>query len=60
VKRISIFLSDPQVEGFKALARERDRPYSELIRDALDEYLRQRGSTTKKTERPRGSTRKRP
>ena len=57
VKRISVFLSEPQVKRFKALAKELGRPYAELIRDALDEYLRQRGSTTKKAERPRAGTR---
>ena len=33
---------DPQVAGFKALARSLDRPYSELIRDALDQPPRER------------------
>lgn len=55
MRRISLFLSEPQVEGFKALAQELDRPYSELIRDALDQYLRER-RTTKKAERPRAVT----
>jgi hypothetical protein len=59
VKRISLFLSDPQVAAFKTLARDLDRPYAELIRDALDQYLRQRDPTSKKAERPRAATRKR-
>ena len=59
VKRISVFLSQRQVEEFKALAEDLGRPYSELIRDALDQYLQQRGPTTKKAERPRAATRKR-
>ena len=60
VKRISLFLSEPQVTSFKALGRSLDRPYAELIREALDEFLRQRGKTVKpKAERPRAVTRKR-
>jgi hypothetical protein len=42
MKRISLFLSDPQVAKFKALGKRLDRPYAELIREALDEYLRNR------------------
>jgi metal-responsive CopG/Arc/MetJ family transcriptional regulator len=59
VKRISLFLSERQVQGFKALAQNLGRPYSELIRDALDQYLRQRWTSNSKAERPRAVTRKR-
>jgi hypothetical protein len=60
VKRISLFLSGPQVRAFQALGRKLDRPYSELIREALDEYLRRRGESVKlKAERPRARTRER-
>lgn len=60
MRRISLFLSEPQVAKFKALATTLDRPYAELIREALDEYLRQKEQTGElKTERPRAVTRKR-
>lgn len=61
MKRISIFLGEPQVAAFQALANERGRPYAELIREALDVFLRQRGRTVKpKADRKRAQTRKRP
>jgi hypothetical protein len=61
VKRISLFLSDPQVAKFKALGKQLDRPYAELIREALDEFLRNREQIGElKAERPRAVTRKRP
>jgi len=62
VKRISIFLSEPQVDAFQKLSAESGRPYAELIREALDAYLRDKGRThpaKSKTERPRAVTRKR-
>ena len=61
MKRISIFVSEPQYKGFLALAEQQDRPYAELIREALDVYLRERSHVTlKKTERKRAVTRRRP
>jgi predicted DNA-binding protein len=60
VKRTSLFLSEPQLRAFQKLARRQDRPAAELIREALDEYLRNRiGLDTKKSERPRATTRER-
>ncbi len=40
MRRINIYIADPQYAEFQRLARERGRPYSELIREALDHYLR--------------------
>jgi hypothetical protein len=60
VKRTSLFLSQPQLDAFARLAKLVDRPSAELMREALDEYLRQRGlSRSQKAERPRAGTRKR-
>lgn len=59
MKRISIFIAEPQYRGLQDLAAERGRPYSELIRDALATYLRDRGAPAKKADRQRGRTRQR-
>jgi hypothetical protein len=62
VKRISLFLAEPQFAAFQQLARESGRPYSELIREALDGYLRghpRADALKQKAERPRAGTRKR-
>jgi hypothetical protein len=60
MKRISLFLSDQQVEAFQTLAKARGRPYAELIRDVLDDHMRRREIVAaKKSERPRAGTRKR-
>jgi hypothetical protein len=44
LKRISLFIAEPQYEAFQALAASQGRPYAELVRDALDQYLRERGT----------------
>ncbi len=60
VRRISLFLSEPQIAAFQALSRQAGRPYAELVREALDEYLRRKGvSQAIKAERLRAGTRKR-
>lgn len=61
MKRVSLFLSEPQIQAFEALRKELDRPVAELIREALDDFLRRRGSDlAPQTERKRAVTRKRP
>jgi hypothetical protein len=61
MKRVSVFLSEPQIEGFQALAKELGRPSAELIREALDDFLRRRRPPpTRKPERKRVTARKRP
>ena len=55
-------IAEPQYQGFQKLAAERGQPYSELIREALNQYLRRQEtlSRPKKADRKRASTRKRP
>ncbi len=60
MKRISVFISDLQYEQFKGLGRAEERPYSELIREALSQYLRRRDAWVAKPGRLRAVTRKRP
>ena len=57
MKRINIYIADPQYEQLQALGERRGRPYSELIRAALDQYLRQQGEQRqpKKPDRQRAS-----
>jgi hypothetical protein len=43
MRRTSLFLTQSQVMAFRTLAQEQGRSWSELIREALDEYLRVRG-----------------
>ena len=59
MKRVSLYLSEPQIEAFQSLAQQRDRPVAELIREALDEFLRNRGGHTAKPGRKRAATRRR-
>ena len=40
MKRTTIVLSDPQYEAMHTLAKKRDLPFSELMRRAIDVYLR--------------------
>ena len=63
MKRINIYIAEPQYEQFHALAESQGRPYSELIREALDQYLRRQGAPrqpSKRADRKRVATRKRP
>jgi len=60
MKRISVFISERQYEQFKGLGRAEERPYSELIREALSQYLRRRGAWVVKPGRLRAVTPKRP
>ena len=63
MKRINIYIAEPQYEQLNALAERQGRPYSELIREALDQYLRRQGAPrqpSKRTDRKRVATRKRP
>jgi predicted DNA binding CopG/RHH family protein len=59
MKRISVFIAEPQYRAFQELASEQGRPYSELIREALSRYLRDHGKPAEKAERKRGATRRR-
>jgi GIY-YIG catalytic domain len=40
MKRTTIVLSDPQYDAMHTLAKKRDLPFSELVRRAIDVYLR--------------------
>ena len=60
MKRISVLISERQYEQFKGLGSAEERPYSELIREALSQYLRRRGAWVAKPGRLRAFTRKRP
>ena len=40
MKRTSIWLTEPQLKQFKKLSEKTGAPVSELIRRALDEYLK--------------------
>jgi predicted DNA-binding protein len=61
MKRVSLFLSERQVAAFQALAKELGRPSAELIREALDDFLRRREPiAAHQTGRKRAVTRKRP
>jgi Ribbon-helix-helix protein, copG family len=40
MKRTTVVLSDPQYEAMHTLAKKRDLPFSELMRRAIDVYLR--------------------
>jgi hypothetical protein len=42
LKRNTLWVTKPQSQLFRALATRADRGYSELIRAALDDYLRER------------------
>jgi hypothetical protein len=52
MRRISLFITDPQYKHFQDLGRERDRPVAELVRDALDRYLLMAGPVPLSTARP--------
>ena len=56
MRRVTLYISEPHYQRFLELAAERGQAYSELIRDAMNRYLRTQG---KKTERKRATTRKR-
>lgn len=59
MKRISVFVAEPQYRAFQELATERGVPYSELIREALSRYLRDHGKPAEKADRKRVGARKR-
>jgi hypothetical protein len=63
MKRISIYVSEPQHAGFHALGQRRGLKASELMRQALDEYLERHGvvnaSGKTKAARQRAQTRRR-
>ncbi len=58
MKRVTLYIAEPQYKQFQALAERQGRPYSELIRQALDQYLRQEGVQRQPKradrQRPRG------
>ena len=58
-KRYTFFIDDELDAGLKAL-KERDGIVAgESIRRAIGEFLKRKGIATKKTDRKRGTTRKR-
>ena len=63
MKRISVFIAERQLARLQALGEEYGQPYAELIREALNAYLRERDAETavrQKAERKRVAARKRP
>jgi len=63
MKRISVFIAERQLARLQALGEEYGQPYAELIREALNAYLRQKdaeAAVRQKAERKRAATRKRP
>jgi metal-responsive CopG/Arc/MetJ family transcriptional regulator len=59
MKRISLFIADPQYERFHRVAQQRDRSVSELIRAALDAYLREHDPAGEATPTPARPPRRR-
>jgi hypothetical protein len=62
VKRVSVFLSHPQLEALRQVAEAKGRPYAELLREAVDQYLSQEHReppSTSKSDRRRAPTRRR-
>ena len=55
MRRVTLYISEPQYQQFQELAATRGQAYSELIREALNRYLRAQA----RTDRKRASTRKR-
>jgi hypothetical protein len=41
MQKIQILFPDPVMEGLRAVARQQDRPVSELVRRAVDRLLEQ-------------------
>ena len=63
MKRISVFIAERQLARLQALGEEYGQPYAELIREALNAYLRQKdaeAAVRQKAERKRVAARKRP
>jgi predicted transcriptional regulator len=50
MKRINFWIGDTAYRRLVELAAERDRKYSELLRDAIDRYLRK--ETAQSVKRP--------
>jgi hypothetical protein len=58
-KRYSFWINDFQADGLKTIKAAEDMSESEQIRQALNDWLKKKG-VTKKPERKRAVTRKRP
>jgi hypothetical protein len=58
-KTYTFWIEPEQADGLKALKERDGIPESEAIRRAIDAWLRTKGITAEKTERPRAATRKR-
>ena len=41
MKSVNIYLSEPQIAALKALSKKTNQPYAELIRRAVDQYLKE-------------------
>jgi metal-responsive CopG/Arc/MetJ family transcriptional regulator len=41
MKRTSIFFPEPLLEAFRELARKRDVPVAELIRQAMERFIKE-------------------
>lgn len=49
MKAITIHVSEPVYREFQTLARRLDRTASELIRESMEQYLRQRGNQERRS-----------
>jgi hypothetical protein len=58
-KRYSFWINDVQADGLKTVKAAEDITESEQIRQAINDWLKKKG-VTKKAERKRAVTRKRP
>lgn len=45
MRKLQILFAEPQLERLRELARRQDRPVSELVRIAVDEFLSRHGSS---------------
>ena len=50
MQKIQILFPEPTLAQLRLLAKQEDRPVSELVRQAIDRYLAQRGTRPKRKE----------
>jgi len=49
MQKMQILFPEPQLERLRRIARDEDRPVSELVRLAVDAYLARHGSSASET-----------
>jgi predicted DNA binding CopG/RHH family protein len=52
MKRVNFFLPEPLLESYRRLAAARGTPMAELIRSALEAYLKGKDAVPSRTEHP--------